>query len=43
VLITGAIVAKLQHPDRYRLRKLDEPVVLRGRADPVELYTLIEA
>lgn len=42
VLITGAIVAGLREPDRFRLRKLDEPVVLRGRADAVELYTLIE-
>ncbi len=43
VLITGAIIAKLREPERFRLRKLDEPVVLRGRADPVELYTLDES
>ena len=42
VLVTGAIVSRLQHPERYRLRKLDEPVQLRGRADVVELYTLDE-
>jgi class 3 adenylate cyclase/HAMP domain-containing protein len=42
VLITGAIVARLREPERFRLRRLDEPVVLRGRADAVELYTLVE-
>ncbi len=42
VLITGVIVAKLREPGRFRLRKLDEPVVLRGRADAVDLYTLDE-
>ena len=42
VLVTGAIVAKLREPARFRLRKLDEPVRLRGRGDLVELYTLDE-
>jgi class 3 adenylate cyclase len=42
VLVTGAIVDRLAHPERYRLRKLAEPVQLRGRADVVDLYTLDE-
>ena len=42
VLVTGAIVARLRDPSRFRLRKLPDPVILRGRADPDELYTLDE-
>jgi adenylate cyclase len=40
VLITGAVVARLRHPERYRLRKVAEGVALRGRVDPVDLYTV---
>jgi adenylate cyclase len=40
VLITGAVVARLRHPERYALRKVAEGVALRGRADPVDLYTV---
>lgn len=42
VLVTEAIVARLREPERFRLRKLDEQVQIRGRADPVALYTLVE-
>ncbi len=40
VLFTDAVVARLQDPSRFLLRKVAEGVVLRGRLDPVDLYTL---
>ncbi|MBK9036373.1 MAG: HAMP domain-containing protein [Myxococcales bacterium] len=40
VLITDAVVARLRDPGKYRLRKLASGVALRGRVDPVDLYTV---
>jgi class 3 adenylate cyclase/HAMP domain-containing protein len=42
VLITEAVVARLREPARFALRKEAEGVVLRGRAEPVALYSLEE-
>jgi hypothetical protein len=42
VLVTDAVVARLRDPARFALRKVAEGVVLRGRVDPVDLYTLEE-
>jgi class 3 adenylate cyclase len=42
VLVTDAVVARLRDPSRFPLRKVAEGVVLRGRVDPVDLYTLDE-
>ncbi|MBZ0233886.1 MAG: HAMP domain-containing protein, partial [Deltaproteobacteria bacterium] len=42
VLVTDAVVARLRDPSRFPLRKVAEGVVLRGRLDPVDLYTLDE-
>ena len=42
VLVTDAVVARLRDPSRFALRKVAEGVVLRGRVDPVDLYTLEE-
>ncbi|MEZ4361315.1 MAG: adenylate/guanylate cyclase domain-containing protein [Kofleriaceae bacterium] len=43
VLLTEAVVARLAHPERFSLRKIEDGVVLRGRVDPVVLFTLDEA
>ncbi len=42
VLVTDAVVARLRDPSRVPLRKVAEGVLLRGRVDPVDLYTLDE-
>ncbi|HUQ00963.1 MAG TPA: adenylate/guanylate cyclase domain-containing protein [Kofleriaceae bacterium] len=42
VLFTDAVVARLRDPSRFALRKVAEGVVLRGRVDPIALYTLDE-
>ena len=40
VLVTDAVVARLREPDRFQLRKIASAVALRGRVDPVDLYTI---
>jgi class 3 adenylate cyclase/HAMP domain-containing protein len=40
VLVTGAAVAQLAHPERYRLRLVDEAVKVRGKDDAIVLYEL---
>ena len=40
VLVTDAVVTRLRDPGRYRLRKVASGVALRGRVDPVDLYTV---
>jgi adenylate cyclase len=40
VLITEAVVARLREPARFPLRKEGEGVALRGRDEPVALYTV---
>ena len=42
VLVTDAVVGKLREPSRFKLRKVAAGVALRGRVDPVDLYTLDE-
>jgi adenylate cyclase len=42
VLVTDAIVNGLAHPERYHLRLISAEVTVRGRAQPVGLYELIE-
>ena len=42
VLVTDAVVARLREPGKYRLRKIASSVALRGRVDPVDLYTVDE-
>jgi class 3 adenylate cyclase len=41
-LVTDAIVSGLAHPERYRLRLIDAAVKVRGRAQPVALYELLD-
>ncbi|HTJ44441.1 MAG TPA: adenylate/guanylate cyclase domain-containing protein [Kofleriaceae bacterium] len=43
VLVTNAIVEGLAHPDRYHLRLISAEVKVRGRAQPVALYELLDA
>ena len=40
VLVTDAVVARLRDPGKYHLRKVASRVALRGRVDPVDLYTV---
>ena len=40
VLITGEIVARLRDRDAFQLRLLAAGVTVRGRIDPIDLYTL---
>lgn len=40
VLITGDVVARLARPEDFKLRLLDKGVAVRGRIDPIDLYTL---
>ncbi|MEZ4403673.1 MAG: adenylate/guanylate cyclase domain-containing protein [Kofleriaceae bacterium] len=40
VLVTDAVVARLREPGKYRLRRVAAQVVLRGRVDPVDLFTV---
>jgi len=42
VLVTDAVVSKLREPARFKLRKIAAGVALRGRVDPVDLYTVDE-
>ncbi len=43
LLVTRAVVDRLANPARFRLRLVREGVLLRGRAAPVDLYTVDEA
>jgi class 3 adenylate cyclase/HAMP domain-containing protein len=43
VLVTEAVVARLREPARFRLRKEAEGVLLRGREQPVVLYSIDES
>jgi class 3 adenylate cyclase len=40
VLVTGEIVARLRDRDAFPLRLLEAGVAVRGRVDPIDLYTL---
>ncbi len=40
VLVTGAVVDALLHPDRFRLRVVDAAAKIRGKDEPIALYTL---
>jgi adenylate cyclase len=42
VLVTDAIVAGLAHPERYTLRLISAEVKVRGRAQPIGLYELVD-
>lgn len=42
VLVTDAVVSRLREPSRFKLRKIAAGVALRGRVDPVDLYTVDE-
>jgi class 3 adenylate cyclase len=42
-LVTDAIVSGLAHPDRFHLRLIDKAVKVRGRAQPVALYELLDS
>jgi adenylate cyclase len=41
-LVTDAIVGGLAHPERYHLRLIAAEVKVRGRAQPIGLYELLE-
>ncbi len=41
-LVTDAIVNGLAHPERFHLRLIDKAVKVRGRAQPVALYELLD-
>jgi class 3 adenylate cyclase len=40
VLVSGEIVARLRNRDAFPLRLLQSGVTVRGRVDPIDLYTL---
>ena len=40
VLITGDVVARLRDKTAFKLRRIEGSVAIRGRAEPIELYTL---
>ncbi|MBL9016432.1 MAG: HAMP domain-containing protein [Myxococcales bacterium] len=40
VLLTGDVVARLRDPAAFKLRRIEGSVAIRGRAEPIELYTL---
>ena len=41
-LVTNAIVDGLAHPERYHLRLISAEVKVRGRAQPIALYELLD-
>ena len=43
VLVTGDIVARLEDPSAFPLRVVQLGVVVRGRDEPIDLYTLDDA
>ena len=40
VLVTEAVVDALQHPDRFALRVVDAAAKIRGKDEPIKLYTI---
>ena len=40
VLITGEIVMRLRDRDRFKLREVARDMIVRGRDEPIDLYTL---
>jgi hypothetical protein len=40
VLITGDVIARVREPGRFRLRVVARGVPVRGRDEPIDLYTL---
>jgi class 3 adenylate cyclase len=42
VLITGDVVARLRDKSAFKLRRIEGNVAIRGRSEPIELYTLDE-
>lgn len=40
VLVTGAVVESLEHPERFPLRVVDEAAKIRGKDEPIRLYTI---
>jgi adenylate cyclase len=40
VLVTEAVVDALQHPDRFALRVVDQAAKIRGKDEPIKLYTI---
>lgn len=42
LLISGALLERLQHPDRYQLRFLDR-VIVKGRSEAIAIYEVLDA
>jgi class 3 adenylate cyclase len=41
ILATGSVIAALEHPERYRVRVVEESVKLRGKDTHVKLYEVM--